>query len=317
MLAMLNQYLAGGLSPQIMSWLRQGNVGTLLGLVMFFALSLSALLMYLNGRQTLALWPRYQVYVLNRMLSALNAAEQRGAIDEASVKESLIPKAMISTQRMGAFTRVVAKSILPAMQFFSFTIVAFSINPKLSLMIFSLIIPISAILLLYFSRQASQCDRNSELMARDASRRMSELLDASLTKQPQLIKSEKDDQPDIIATRIEMLVERFVWIERARLATALITIGLLGALFAHTGNQPQVLWSELFIYLIALMLAFGQLTTLASLVSNFGRFYPTVSRYMNLLEIISSSNTPYEFNGKIKKARLQSYVGNDMDEDLL
>lgn len=317
MLALLNRYLAGGFSPQVMAWLAQENSGSLLGLVIFLTLATSALLMYLNGRQTLALWPLYQVYALNRIYTALNAAEERGAIDAQSVKESLIPKAMVSTQRMGAFTRVVAKSILPALQFLSFTIVAFSINPKLSLIIFSLIIPLSAILLLYFSRQASQCDRNSEMMAKDATRQMAELLDASLNKQLQLIQTGRTEASDIITTRIHMLVHRFIWIERARLVTGLITVGLLGALFAHAGSSPQVQWGEVFIYLIALMLAFGQLTNLASLISNFGRFYPTVSRYMNLLDIVNSSKSPDEFKSKIKKSRLQSFGGSDLEEDLI
>lgn len=316
-LALLNRYLAGGLSTEAMTWLAQDGSGSLLGLIIFLTLSASALLMYISGRQTLALWPLYQVFVLNRMLSTLNAAAERGAVNTHSVKETLIPKVMVAAQRMGAFTRVVTKSILPALQFTSFATVAFSINFNLSLIIFSLVIPISGVLFLYFSRRASHCDRNAEMMARDATRQLSDLLDASLSHQLQLIQNESAANSGVVALRIQLLAQRFLWVERARLATGLITIALLGALFAHAGNEPQAQWSELFIYLIALMLAFGQLTTLTSLISNFGRFYPTVSRHKNLLGIITSSNSPEEFNSKIKKARLQSQGGNDLEDDLI
>lgn len=313
-LALLNRYLAGGLTPEVMAWLAEEGAGYLLGLMIFLTLAASALLMYLNGRLTLALWPLYQVFVLNRMLSALNAAAQRGAVSAESIKETLIPKGMVAAQRMGAFTRVVAKSILPALQFTGFAAVAFSINFNLSLIIFSFVIPISAALFLYFSRRASRCDRNAELLARDATQQLSDLLEASMSRQLQLIPNENSD---VVASRIQMLAQRFLWVERARLATGLITVALLGALFALAGNEPQTQWNELLIYLIALTLAFGQLTTLTSIISNFGRFYPTVSRYMNLLQIVNTSETPEEFNSKIKKARLQSQGGNDLDDDVI
>ncbi len=313
-LAFLSRYIANDLQAHNVEFLNYQHANLILAAFIFITLGASVLLMYLNGRETLRLWPVYQLHLVNRMLSALNQAANRGVVNSIDIKETIVPKVLISSQRMGACTLLVTKSILPIIQFIGFTAVAFSIDPLMSSVVFILVTPVSAVILLYFSRKASQCDRMAESMARESNKEMLGLIDANLNDQhhSHLIDYQSKESEFLIEKRIEMVVKRLEWAERARLTMGVITVGLLGGLFAFSSKGVDVKWGELIVYLIALMLAFRQLASLALTVSNFGRFYPTISRYMNLLDIVSTSSSPEEFKLRIEKGKLKFVGGNDL-----
>lgn len=317
MLAFFSRYLTNGLNFNHAELFTHQYANVAFGLLIFLVLASSAVLMYLNGRQTLQLWPIYQIHVVNRMLGALHDAAKRGVVDTDTIKQTIIPKVLISSQRMGAFTRLVTKSILPIIQFIGFTIVAFSINPVISLVVFLIITPISAVALLFFSRKASQCDRAAESMARDSSKQMLEIIETNTQAKQKLVTLNNNKSESIIEKRIDFFVKRLEWSERARLTVGLITVGLLAGIFIYSSTATSAGLAELIVYLVSLMLSFRQLASLALTVSNFGRFYPTVSRYMHLLNIVSTSATADEFKLRIQKARLRSAGTSELEEDLI
>jgi ABC-type multidrug transport system fused ATPase/permease subunit len=315
-LVALNHIVTGGLDESLSTLLNQGQPGVMLGALVFVALGMSAFLTYLNGVSTLALWPVYQLRAVNQLLTAIHAAASRGVISYEDIRQSILPKSMRATQRLGAFTRVVTKSILPALRFAGFAIFAVIAEPYLTVVVFAIVVPVSGLFLLYFSRKASQCDRNAEKVARDSANDINELMRLNTsTQQPELVGG--ICKADNLVHRVDLLVERFIWVERARMATVLITVILLGCLIAILGGDSTTKWGELVVYLIALILAFMQLAALASSVSTFGRFYPTVSRHKKLLDILHSARTPEEFQALIKKNGLLHQASNDLEEDFV
>lgn len=314
----LNHLVGNGMHAELASWWAVEHASFQLGAALAVLLGLSACLAYFYSQRTLALWPRYQLHAIDTLYFAAHAAAQRGIIDKEALESSSFRKTLRGTQRLGALTRIVTRSILPAFRFLGFLGYAIFVNPLLTLALVLVVTPLSGASLLLFSRRAAQCDRAAEAKARDAGRDLDARTELYLAQGPLptgLV--ETPDNAPVVIERIENLVARFLWAERSRLATGLITICMLGVVVASSGNGPDINFGQLVVYLLALILTFTQLAQLASTVSTVSRFYPTATRHRRMLEILSQATSKADFMGRVQAAGLIDVRdGNDNDDDL-
>jgi len=316
-LAAANYLITAGVPVRLLELIPAELASVAVGGALLILLGLSALLTYFNGKRTLALWPRYQIHALNSLFAAINSASQRGVIESSIIRQSAIPNSLRTTQRLGSFSRIVTKSILPVLRFLGFLLFAFATNPVTTLIIFFVVTPASGFLLLYFSRHSAKCERRANALSRDASRQLVDYLNQNLSAaEPVFVGQRVGAQKIQIEQRIQHLVDRFVWVEKARLATAFLTIGLLAILVSVTGHGPDVKWGELAVYIIALMLAFLQLSNIASAFSSFGPFYPTVSRHRILLSILNNSRTSTNVADQLRRYGFRQGIHQKDDHDL-
>jgi hypothetical protein len=309
-LVALNQLVAGGTAVTLLQWIKFSHSPT----AFVALLSLSGLFTYLSGKRTLALWPRYQGHALNCLFSAVQDSAIRNFIDLKAISGSGLLKALQDTQRLGAFSRLVTKTILPALRFLAFFTYAMVANPIATLIAFAIVAPISGATLLFCSRKAAQCDRNAESIARESSKQLQECLSFYFDSLVASNSCAKDlGANSAISQRTVYLVNRFVWVERARFATTLATISMLGGLVAFAGMTGDTNWIEFLIYILSLLFAFSQLSNLTSSISTFGYFYPTVARHRKMILALRSSSIE-DFYATLRQSFV--VVGAIQEEDV-
>lgn len=314
----LHKIMGGHFDAELSQWLSASHSSLMFGAGLAALFALAAYLNYLNGCQTLALWPRFQIHSLNSLIDGLHKAVARGAVDTQSLKNSVFRKCLRGTQRLGSLSRLITKGILPFFRFLGFTGYALYINPSLTLILLLVGAPISAASLLMFFRRAAECDRAAEAKASESYRYQDALQLTALSQESFVpIKSDALSNGSVLTQRLDNLVSRFIWVERAKLATTLTTIGGLGLVITlfEGGMGPN--WGQLLVYLLALIMAFAQLIQLASLVTTVGRFYPTVARHRKMLEAMALSQSVADFSQRIAAAGLvDTRDVADSDDDL-
>lgn len=320
---LLNDVIRGGAGGGSLLAAAIGDAGAgqgvaLLAGVVLLTLSGSALLLLFQGWQILSLWRRYQLHAMNALLQAVQAASARGALDERSAKKPLIPSALRQSQRVGALTRVVASTVTPALRFVAFSAFAISVEPALTVVLFLAAIPSGALTLFLFARRASQSARQVQALSRDAKKELNRRLDQALANRLELLDERDQGADSSVVMRVSALIERLVWVENARFATAQLTILLLAGLIivaGYAGSASPTSWGGVLLYVFALMLAFTQLANLASALSTFGRFYPYVTHHMTLLTILHAATSPEDFQERAQRERLTDAFTDDLDDE--
>jgi ABC-type multidrug transport system fused ATPase/permease subunit len=287
---------------------------SLLATLIFIALASSALLTFFQRRGVLDLWRGYQIHAINSVLHEVQQACRRGVLDEVSVGLSPIPYTLRQSHRLGLLARVVANTVAPAARFIALGVFAISVDPFLTVALFLAAVPSGALAIFYFARQASRSARRAEALARSARQDMDARLGASIEGRVRFI-SEKQRSPFV--RRLRLLIERLTWVESARLATGMITIVMLAALIlfaGYAGSTSSIQWSQVLLYVLALMLAFSQLIALASAISSFGRFYPALIRHKLLLETMREAQSTEDFRKRLSRENLAGMIDDDDDE---
>lgn len=303
--------------PVLKVQLAPGQIAPAVAGFIIFALAVSAALSFVQGREVLRLWRRYQLHVVNALLGAVERAASRGAVDEASIKDASVLATLRQSQRLGAFTRIVASSITPALRFVVFAGIAVALSPRLTLVLFIVAIPSSWLTLMLFARGASHSARRVADLGRAASLDLAKRLDLTLQSQNALISAEQNPADSPFVDKVGALTRRIFLVEQAKFTTACIAL-LVSAGFViycgYTGALDSANWLQHFAYLLALLMAFNQLIGLASSVSNYGRFYPAVALYKDTLEILEQAASPDHLRQMARSRGLNRVELSDDDE---
>lgn len=281
------------------------------------ALILSAVLTYAQGRAVFHLWRSYQIHSVNRLLDGARNAVARG-VDPAVIDESPVLAGMRQSQRLGAFTRLVASSITPALRFLVFGGIAVALNPVLTVVLFLVTAPSAGLALMYYARKASRSARRVAALSRDAGRELGERLRQALEGDETARVSTSGAVPSPFAEKARAVTDRLLYVEQAKLATGFIAIASLGIFIGYgltTAPEGEVAWGSMFVYVIALLLAFRQLVMVSSSISGFGRFYPFVQAQRDLVEALEQASSTEDFQERIRRSSIK--VAMAADDDLL
>lgn len=262
--------------------------------VIILALVLSAILTFVQGREVLSLWQRYQVHSVNTLFEAVARIMSRGTVDEASVREVPIMAALRQSQRLGAFTRVVAGGIAPALRFFVFAGIAVVLNPDLTFILFIVAVPSGIFTLMLFARGASQSARRAAELGHDAVKDLEQRLSRTFQLENALMSNDPAQRDSPFVSRVEAMTRRIYLVEQAKFTTAAIALLVSGGFLvygSYSGAFDSANWSQHFAYLLALLMAFSQLISLASSLSSCGRFYPAVSLHKDTLDLLEKATS--------------------------
>ena len=314
----LHKIIGGQFDAEISQLSSASHSFLMLGFGLLALLALAAYFYYLNACRTLALWPRYQVHSQNALVDGLRNAVVRGVVNAPTIQKSIFRKCLRGTQKLGRISILVTKGVLPFFRFLGYISYALYLNQSLTLFLFLIVCPISAAYLSVFFKRAAECDRAAEAKARESYLYQDALLQKALSEETRLpIKPGALLDGSVLTKRLDNLVSRFVWVERARLVTmltTLVSLGLVITLF-EGGIGPKS--GELLVYLLTLFLTFSQLINLATLVTSMGRFYPTVARHQKMLETMALSQSVADFSQRIAAAGLvDTRDVADSDDDL-
>lgn len=299
--------------------LAPSQLATAIAVFIILALVVSAVLTFVQGREVLSLWRRYQVHAVNALLEAVGRAVSRGTVDEASIREAPTLAALRQSQRLGAFTRVVAGGIAPALRFIVFAGIAVALNPGLTFILFIVAIPSGVLTLLLFARGASHSARRVAELGYDAVQDLEKRLARTLQSQNALMSDDRTRTDSPFVDRVDALTRRIYLVEQAKFTTAAIAL-LVSAGFVIYGGYSGALdsadWSQHFAYLLALLMAFNQLISLTSSVSSFGRFYPAVALHKDTLELLEQATSPDHLRHMLQSRGLKRAELSD-DEDMM
>lgn len=138
--------------------------------VIIIGLTISAFFAFIQAKFTLKLWRTYQILLTNNILNALHDAVMRGVdLDSNSIQSTPIPSVLKSTQRIGAFTRLVINSIFPLMRFIIFSIFVFHSQPKISFLVYFVALPLGTVILFFSAKKSSINDFQHEALAKQSS----------------------------------------------------------------------------------------------------------------------------------------------------
>jgi ABC-type multidrug transport system fused ATPase/permease subunit len=274
----------GGNQPEQLSLLNitisadyAGHLGALFFLVV---LGGSATLTLIQGRLILDLWYRYQLHGTDSLLLAIQGACQRGAVSPEDLEPRYIRRLLRQVQRLGAFSRFVVGSITPALRFLAFSAYAVVSNPLLTLLLLLALIPTAGLTLLFFARKASHCARAVIDLAGEETKELDKRLKDATEGRYLQLKERQSIEDTAVERRAKAVTGRLLWVEYSRFMTTVITIFVLFIFFVIIINTEVFgdnSWASIVTYVLALYIAFTQLITLASSISNFGRFYPSVA----------------------------------------
>lgn len=285
--------------------------------LIILALVLSAVLTFVQGREVLNLWQRYQVHAVNTLFEAVARVMSQGRADEASVREVPIMAALRQSQRLGAFTRVVAGGIAPALRFIVFAGIAVILNPDLTFILFIVAIPSGIFTLMLFARGASRSARRAAELGQDAAKDLEQRLSRTFQFENALMSNEPSRRDSPFVDRVEAMTRRIYLVEQAKFTTAAIALLVSGGFLvygSYSGALDAANWSQHFAYLLALLMAFSQLISLASSLSSCGRFYPAVSLHKDILELLDQATSPEHLRRMLKSRGMMKAELSDDDE---
>jgi len=290
----------------------------LLFMLILCGLTVSATFVFLQAKLTLGLWRRYQIFISNQLLEALSHAMQRGLkVDSDAIKGTPISAVLKNSQRMGAFTRLVTNGILPVMRFSTFTFVAFYIQPIISTVIFLVATPIGILFLLGSAKVASGSDYEAEGLAVASSKEIEQRVDGVIHGADYRIDDRTNSTGSAIVQRLDKTLSGLFAAEKTRYFTSILMITLLAMVTIFSGVLTnEVNPGEFLVYLIALIMAFSQLSNVLAIGALFGRFYPTVYRHKEVYLWLSKADGGSDINHILSKSSYK-YNVNTSDEDVL
>jgi len=286
--------------------------------VIIIGLTISAFFAFIQAKFTLKLWRTYQILLTNNILNALHDAVMRGVdLDSNSIQSTPIPSVLKSTQRIGAFTRLVINSIFPLMRFIIFSIFVFHSQPKISFLVYFLALPVGAVILFFSAKKSSINDFQHEALGKESSNEFSQRIKSVFTKDKYEIDTRRDLTDSYIIIRLDKLLSSLITAERSRLLMSLMTIVILALVTIFGGlieNPAGVI--QLLIYLVALIMAFSQLSNVLTIASHFGRFYPTINRYRLVYIWLTTAKSESSISN-ILPSSLYKQVTLSEDEEIL
>jgi hypothetical protein len=290
----------------------------LLFLLILCGLIASATFVFLQANLTLGLWRRYQIFVSNQLLNALSSAIRRGlSVDSSEIKSTPITAVLKNAQRMGAFTRLVTNGILPVMRFSTFSLVAFYIHPIITTLIFFIAVPLGVMLLLVSAKVASGSDYDAEVLALASSKEIEQRVDNVIHGSDYHINALAGSNDSAITQRLDKTLGSLIAAERTRYFASILTISVLAMVTIFSGVLTnEVNAGEFLVYLVALIMAFSQLSNVLAIGALFGRFYPTVYRYKEVYSWLSKADSGSNINHMLSKSSYK-YNVNSSDTDVL
>lgn len=285
-------------------------------LLIILSLTISAVFVLMQARLTLKLWRKYQIHTINQLLGALHGACLRGLnVDFAAIKNSPIRKVLRSVQRMGAFTRLVTNSVLPLLRFLIFSAFAFHAEPTTTFWVYFVAIPIGILVLYLSARSASRNDYLAESLALSSSRELDQRILAVTLNRDYKIDIPENSRESSITLRLDRLLSSLIGAERTRFIISIMTIFLLAMVTVVSGvMNDDKHWGEILVYLLALILAFSQLSSVLSTASLFGRFYPTIVRYKQLCLWLSVADSGSNIQSALSNTSYQFTVDSDVED---
>lgn len=296
-----------------------GNIPLAVSLIMA-ALMLSVFLAYAQGRQVLQLWQAYQINVVNRVYRAVQGAVMRG-VDVAVIDEAPTLKVLRLSQRLGAFTRVIASSIAPGLRFIVFGAVAVIINPVLTIILVLVTVPSGGLALLFFARKSSQSARRVAALSQDAGRELERMLKRSIQGDEKAVMPEAGTVSSPFAEKMCAVTDRLLYVEQAKFSAGLIAMASIGFFIGREliETPDGVVWGPILVYVVALLLAFRQLVIVTSAVSSFGRFYPAVQAQHELVDALEKASSSDDFRARLRRSSIGKMTIPDddmLEEDL-
>lgn len=301
--------------PYIQTEMGSDEMAMVVGLFLLVTLGSSAFLSLIEVHTVLQLWQRYQLHALDSLLVAIRNACQRSSITVESLGGRSLLRPLRQVAQLGAFSRIVAASIAPALRFLVFSTFAAVAQPLLTLALLVALVPSAGLALLLFARKASHASRAVVDLAGEETAELDHLLKGAA--EGQYAAATKLEPGSAIIKRARALVDRLLWAEYARFAATIITTVVflcVGFVFYSSGATQTADWSSAIVYLLALFLAFRQLITLSSKVSAFGRFYPAVVKQKELIEVLDQSSSPKQLTRALGNAGIKA-GGVDQDDE--
>jgi hypothetical protein len=291
-----------------------------LGALFFLAvLGGSAILTLFQGRLILDLWYRYQLHGSDSLLLAIQGACERGAVSPKDLKPRYIIRLLRQVQRLGAFSRFVVGTIAPALRFVAFSAYAVVTNPLLTLLLLLALIPTAGLTLLFFARKASHCARAVIDLAGAETEEFDKRLKDAMEGRYLPLMERHSTEDTAVEQRSRAVIGRLLWVEYARFLTTVITITVLCvflALIINTDIFGDNSWASIVTYVIALYIAFTQLIALASSISNFGRFYPSIAQQKTIVEAFLRATSSADIWRNLDKAGVSPAELDDADTEV-
>jgi hypothetical protein len=290
------------------------------GLFLLGAIAISAVLALIENRMVLDIWRRYQLHALDSLLVGIQEACRRTSMQLGDLGGTKLRRLLRQSQRLGAFSRIVAASIAPALRFIAFSSYAVIANPLLTVALLLAFVPTAGFTLLYFARKASRCARAVVNLSAAEAEELDKRLEQAGQGRYESHDERKRGTNTAIESRVTALTGRLLWVEYSRFLTTIISVVVLGLFFVlmktttYFGTHS---WASVVIYLIALYIAFRQLIMLATAVSNFGRFYPAATEQKAVLEALHNADSPEEFWQILKRVGISSEALENDDDNLV
>lgn len=302
----------------VLGWsLGRDEVAPVIGIFALAALGASAALFYLQSREILNVWERYHVHAVDLLIAATREAAIRGVIDESSDARGPVAAALRQSQRLGALSRLVIGSVTPALRFLVFAALAIALNPTLTILLLIVAVPSGGLALFLFARSASRSARRAAELGKDATRELDTMLASALRREGHAPLEGRRGRSTPFIARVRAMTGRILVVEQAKFATAAIALMAVALFLLYEtdgGSLGPGTWTQHLVYLVAVLLAFMQLGSIASAISGFGRFYPAVVFHKNVVEALSGAATPDDLRRLFRERGLWKSVSM-VDED--
>lgn len=280
----------------------------------------AALLSMLAVRRILRLKRRYQLYAANALLSAIERATARGALDARTVRMSQIRAALQGVARLGSLARVGANSLLPVCRFVSFSATAAILDPMLTAALLPAVVVVGGVSSLVFGRRAARSLRSASQMARSAREDLETRIAAASRGEAYAFEEDAGAEPSPFVRRTDFIDHRFLRVEENKLWITMLTLFVVAALIVGAGfgglTDPQYRGS-LVIYLTALVLALRQLIAIGASLSGFSRFLPGLQRHIWMLDCIETIRSPEHFCRRVASRDATASAEDQDDEETI
>jgi hypothetical protein len=292
------------------------DVNSILILVVFFGFLISASLTFLTAKLTLSLWRMSQLGFINEIFNAIQYAYHRKVLDKNLYGSKFFLKPLKSTLRIGAFVRLLAMSTNPLMRFIILSIYAAHVYLELTLIILTVSILAGIIATLFYSRLASTKIRHSELSNINSNDHFINVIN-NVFDSNEPTNNFNSAKTNAFLEQSNALIESIFASDKSRFFSMISVAVILGFYMyfsGYTNVMEQNSSGSNLLYLLSIILALMQLVLLSQVATSFGRFYPVILDYIQLLKSLNEAQTSRSLAEKFKKANITSSLDLDMND---
>ncbi len=292
------------------------DVNSILILVVFFGFLISASLTFLTAKLTLSLWRISQLGFINEIFNAIQYAYHRKVLDKNLYGSTFFLKPLKSTVRIGAFVRLLAISTNPFMRFIILSIYAAHVYLELTLIILSVSILAGIIATFFYSRLASTKIRHSELSNIKSNDHFINVIN-NVFDSNEHTKNFNSAKTNVFLEQSNALIESIFASDKSRFFSMISVSIILGFYMYYSGYtnlMEQNSSGSNLLYLLSIILALMQLVLLSQVITNFGRFYPVILDYIQLLRSLNEAQTSQSLVGMLNKAGIKSSSDFDIND---